>query len=222
MIEANPSKPTRSVHHGDAIAWLEAVELGPSHAIITSMPDVSELPVKDLSAWKLWFQNAARLCLARLAPESVAIFFQTDIKAEGAWVDKGFLVQCAAQQESARLLWHKVVCRAPPSTVTFGRPAYSHMLCFSKELPLRVDRSTADVIPAQGRTLWTRGMGVEACRIACEFVRRETACTTIVDPFCGVGTTLAVANALGFHALGVELSRKRAARAEALQLPVSE
>ena len=58
-------------------------------------------------------------------------------------------------------------------------------------------------------------MGVEACRVACRFLREETATRVVVDPFCGHGTVIAVANLLGLDAIGVDRSRKccRAARA---------
>jgi tRNA G10 N-methylase Trm11 len=65
---------------------------------------------------------------------------------------------------------------------------------------------------------WARAMGVEACHAVCRFLLAHTACRTVVDPFCGVGTMLAVANAHGLDAIGVELSRKRAERAEKLQI----
>ncbi len=48
-------------------------------------------------------------------------------------------------------------------------------------------------------------------------VRRRT----VVDPFCGHGTVLAVANALGLDAVGVELSRKRAQKARSLRVAAS-
>jgi tRNA G10 N-methylase Trm11 len=35
----------------------------------------------------------------------------------------------------------------------------------------------------------------------------------VVDPFCGQGSALAAANAHGLDAIGVELSRRRAAAA---------
>ena len=41
--------------------------------------------------------------------------------------------------------------------------------------------------------------------------------TTVVDPFCGTGSVLAAANAIGLEAIGVELSRRRAARARKLE-----
>ncbi len=215
-----PAEPKRTVVHGDALAWLDAFEPDASHAIVTSLPDVSELPTRDVSAWIEWFGDAASRCLSKLVDDNVAIFFQSDIKTEGRWIDKGFLVQAAAAKDpEIRLLWHKIVCRAPPDVTTFGRPSYSHMLCFSRRLPMQTERSTPDVIAHAGKTLWNRGMGVRACEVACKWVRDQTSCTTIVDPFCGVGTTLAVANALGLHAVGVELNRKRALRSESLVLP---
>ncbi len=115
-------------------------------------------------------------------------------------------------------LWHKVVCRRAPGTVTFGRPAYSHMLCFSRGVRVDLGRATADVLPEAGEVTWTRGMGVQACLAACRFILEHTATRTVVDPFCGHGTVLAVANALGLDAVGVELSRKRAKKARALRV----
>jgi tRNA G10 N-methylase Trm11 len=44
----------------------------------------------------------------------------------------------------------------------------------------------------------------------------------IFDPFCGVGTVLAVANALGLEALGVEKSKKRCEQARVLAVRQDE
>jgi len=40
----------------------------------------------------------------------------------------------------------------------------------------------------------------------------------VIDPFCGVGTLLAVANEKGFDPFGVELSAKRAGKGRTLEL----
>jgi hypothetical protein len=208
------------VHCADALGWLDAQPVLHGCALITSLPDSSEFPLLSLDEWKRWFIDAAAKVMGRCPPDSVAIFFQTDVKKDGAWVDKGYLCQRAAEQAGLSQLWHKIVCRAPPGAVTFGRPAYSHLLCFSPGLKLDLSKSTADVLPEPGENLWTRGMPVEACKAACRYVLANTTSRTVVDPFCGLGTVLAVANALGLDAVGVELSPKRARRARSLQLPL--
>ena len=53
-------------------------------------------------------------------------------------------------------------------------------------------------------------------------LRRRRCNEPIVDPFCGVGTVLAVANAFGLDAVGVERSTKRSAQARLLRLARSE
>ena len=210
--------PERSVVHGDGVAWLEGARLGGEHTIVTSLPDSSELPRLGFAGWRAWFVETAALVCRTVAEGSPAIFFQTDVKREGAWVDKGFLVQLGAEQAGVSLLWHKIVCRAPAGVTTFGRPAYAHLLCFSRGLRLDPAQSSPDVLPRLGEMTWARAMGVEVCEATCRFLRAHTACRVVVDPFCGIGTMLAVANKNGFDAIGVELSAKRAARARTLEI----
>jgi hypothetical protein len=214
--------PRREVFQADALAWLEQSPVVNKTSFITSMPDFSEFPSWGLGEWKEWFRRAARLVIERTPESGVAIFYQRDAKKDGYWVDKGYLIQRAAEEAGAELLWHKIVCRAPPGNVTFGKPAYSHLLCFSKAVRPGLDRSTPDVILAPGKVTWTRGMGSRACVSACRFVAANTDSDTIVDPFCGHGTVLAVANAMGLNAIGVELSRKRAEKARALVATLAE
>jgi tRNA/tmRNA/rRNA uracil-C5-methylase (TrmA/RlmC/RlmD family) len=59
---------------------------------------------------------------------------------------------------------------------------------------------------------WSRAMGSAACDAAVRFVASAGA-RTVVDPFCGLGSVLAAANAHGLDAIGIELSRRRARRA---------
>jgi len=198
----------RDVHHGDGLAWLREAELGPEHAIVTSLPDVSELGM-PFSDWRRWFLDAAELVLGRLDERGVAIFYQTDIKHAGLWIDKGFLVQTAAERVQSGLLFHKLVCRVPAGTTTFGRPAYAHLLAFSRGLRISPGQSSPDVLPALGTMTWSRAMGSRACEASCEFLLAHTACRVVVDPFCGRGTILAAANAYDMDAIGVETSKKR-------------
>lgn len=207
-------QPTRTVHHGDGIAFLARGRLPEDHAIITSLPDHSELPQLGVAGWRSWFIDTVALACRALADDAVAIFFQTDVKHDGRWIDKGHLVHCGADLAESHLLWHKLVCRVPPGTTTFGRPAYAHLIAISRARRLAPGASTPDVLPVLGTMTWSRAMGAAACEAAVGFLA-ATGARTIVDPFCGQGSALAAANAHGLHAIGVELSRRRAARARA-------
>lgn len=210
--------PSRIVHNEDAIGWLTRSPVLDGCSFFTSLPDVSELSPMSLDIWRQWFIDAARLVLERTPDDGVAIFYQTDIKVEKRWIDKAFLVQRAAEDTRHALLWHKIVCRHAAGTVTPGRPGYAHLLCFSRAVIPDLSRCTPDVLPTLGAMTWSRAMGLDAARTAARFVRTQTASSTLVDPFCGVGTALAVANAEGLDAVGVELSPKRARKARNLDL----
>ena len=206
------------VHCADAVAWLEAQPVLAGCSLFTSLPDATELPGIGDEEWTRWFVAAAALVISRTPADGAALFYQSDVKRGGVWVDKAYLVQKAAEQAGAALLFHKIVCRRPPGTVTYGRAAYGHLLCFSRGLRQDLGRATADVLAAQGALTWVRAVGLDACRLACRFVLEETATRTLVDPFCGVGTALAAANELGMDAIGVELNQKRARKARGLVL----
>ncbi len=211
--------PRRTVHCADALQFLREQPLGAGDAVFTSMPDSSEMKRLDFVAWQEWFADAARAVVAAVAPHSAAIFYQTDVKRDGAWVDKAYLVQRGAYAAGARLLWHKIVCRAPAGIATGARPGYAHLLCFSIELRDVAARATADVLPELGAMTWSRAIGRHAAEAGVAWLREHAGARCIVDPFCGVGTVLAVANRQGLDALGVELAPSRAAKARALTLP---
>jgi len=205
------------VVHGDGVEWLERSALPPDHAIVTSLPDASEVPELG-DGWAAWLVGVVTLACRTIGDEAVALFYQTDVKRDGRWIDKGYLVQRGAEAAGSHLLWHKVVCRVPPGVITMGRPAYAHLLAFSRSLRVAPGRSTADVLPSTGAMTWSRAMGVAACEASARFVVEQTACRTVIDPFCGVGTMLAVANAHGLDAIGVERVARRVRKARALQL----
>lgn len=208
----------RSVFCEDAVQWLETREVQSDCSLVSSMPDISEFPGSSLGDWKNWFVNTASLILSKTAPEGVTIFYQSDIKFEGTWVDKGYLCQKAAEALGHALLWHKIICRSPAGIATFGRPAYSHMLCFSKKLKVDISKSTADVIPDLGDKTWQRGMGLEACLMAAKFIAEQTPSKIMINPFCGEGSMLAAASVYGFEGIGIERSPKRAEKARRLEV----
>lgn len=207
---------TRTVVEAEALAWLDENPAPPGASVVTSLPDVSEtaLPFDD---WKAWFSATAARIARWTPPDGVAIFYQSDVRHQGAWVDKGYLVLRGAEDAGAALVWHKIVCRKPAGTLSSGRATYSHLLCVApRPRPPRLP--SPDVLPDAGRMIWSRAMGVEACRLACRYLADETATSLVVDPFCGRGTALAVANAMGFDALGVDRSAKRCEQARRLTL----
>jgi hypothetical protein len=212
------TEPSRTVHHADALDWLREAGRLAGASVVTSLPDVSELPALGLDGWRRWFEDAAALVMQAVPDEGVAIFFQSDVRRAGLWIDKGAMVARAAERAGMGTLFHKIVCRKPAGTVTHGRASYSHLLGFARVLRPSVQRATPDVLPDGGFQPGAKSMGVLACLDACRFVISETTTRTIVDPFCGWGTVLAVANALGLDAVGVDLSARMCKRARRLTL----
>lgn len=223
--EGGPPRPTRDIVRGEALAWLEATSPPANASVITSLPDVSELQVDGgpmaLEAWRAWFVDAARRIIRWVPDGGVSMFFQSDIRVAGAVIDKGYLVMRAAEEESASMLFHKIVCRHPPGSIAHGRPGYSHLIGITRGVVTAPRRPGPEVLPDAGFMPWSRAMGVEACKVACRFLVENTATRVVVDPFCGKGTVLAVANAMGLDAIGVELSAKRCRAARSLSIDLS-
>ncbi|MET0390676.1 MAG: SAM-dependent methyltransferase [Polyangiales bacterium] len=198
------------------MTWLREHPAAPHTSVITSLPDVSELSQLGFDGWRRWFIDAAAAVLAWVPPDEFAIFYQSDVLHDGAWVDKGHLVSLAADAVQARLAWHKIVCRHAPGTPSWGRASYAHVLCFTRgEVPM-LRKPSPHVLPEEGDKTWTRGMGRAACQLACSYLQAHAATRCIVDPFCGHGSVLAVGLELGFDVIGVELSAKRCRTARAL------
>lgn len=214
----NQENVMREVHCEDALVWLNHyIEKVPS-SFLGSLPDISEFPGFTLNQWKDWFESTAELILSKTSQDGVTLFFQSDIKHEGIWIDKAYLIQKVAEKLGHQLLFHKIYCRAPAGTITFGRPAYSHMICFSKSVIPDLSKSTPDVIPDLGDKTWVRGMGLEASIHAAQFVLKQTKTRNLINPFCGEGSVLAAANFCGLSAIGIERSPKRAEKAKHLKV----
>jgi hypothetical protein len=213
-LDATSAAPRREVHCADALEWMRENPAAPGTCVVTSLPDMSELPELGFAGWRGFFLDAARAVIEWVPSDGVAVFFQSDVRHGGAWIDKGYLVQRAAEGAGAVLVFHKIVCRHPPGTITHGRAAYSHLLCVARRPRDTPSHPGPDVLADAGFKPSTKSMGVEACRLALKFVIAETGAQRVVDPFCGQGTLLAVANAMGLDAVGVDKSQRacRAAR----------
>lgn len=221
MTALAPPTPARQVHCADALAWLAAAAPLSDTSVVTSLPDVSEVPALGFDGWCSWFESAAESILRGVPDDGVAIFFQSDIRHAGLWVDKGTMVARAAARVGSGLLFHRIVCRKPPGTLTLGRATYSHLLGFARVLRPVPTRATADVLPDGGPVPGKKAMGLLACLEACRFIREQTRSRRVLDPFCGWGTTLAVANALGMDAVGVDISTRMCRRARRLSVDLT-
>ena len=70
----------RVIHQAEAVAWLKARGPLAGASVVTSLPDVSELPSLGFEGWCRWFEEAAAVVMDSVPPEGVAIFFQSDIR----------------------------------------------------------------------------------------------------------------------------------------------
>eukprot|EP00929_Paragymnodinium_shiwhaense_P063775 TRINITY_DN31901_c0_g1_i1.p1 TRINITY_DN31901_c0_g1~~TRINITY_DN31901_c0_g1_i1.p1 ORF type:complete len:1976 (+),score=558.16 TRINITY_DN31901_c0_g1_i1:70-5928(+) len=72
---------------------------------------------------------------------------------------------------------------------------------------------------SRGRKFYAQGMGIDAILAVLSWLRKvRPVVRLVVDPFCGRGTVLALANKEGFAALGVEIDVKAARQAGRLDL----
>jgi len=93
------------------------------------------------------------------------------------------------------------------------RPGYSHLLAFSRSG--RPGAASPDVIEP-GRMIYPNAIGLHAAFVAVRFA--ASAASTIIDPFCGRGTVLAVAEVLGYRAIGVDIDSRQVDAARRLWL----
>ena len=66
--------------------------------------------------------------------------------------------------------------------------------------------------------VWSRAIGINSALVGVTFLKYMMKSQTIVAPFCGTGTVLAMANALDVAAIGCELSKKRCRKAVKLDI----
>jgi hypothetical protein len=205
-------KPNRVIYCQDAIPWLQTQTKLDS--IVTSIPEMDEVKL-SFAEYVPFFRNAARLCLEAVKVKGYCIFLQTDRKYKG-WVDKSYLITDEAQKLGIRMIWHKIALRTEVGKADIFRPTYSHMLCYSKEGAIGIP--VTDVI-ARGNVTYANGFGIDAVKLVIQFLKKHKI-KTVVDPFVGSGTVVAVANSMGLKGIGVDIDKKQCAKAKVLQIDV--
>jgi len=88
------------------------------------------------------------------------------------------------------------------------------MLCFSQEGKIGIP--VPDVVP-RGNITYEHAFGMDAVKLVIEFLKSHRI-KQVYDVFVGSGTTLAVANAAGLDAVGVDIDPKQCKKAKELRL----
>ena len=200
----------RVIHCQDAIPWLEK-QRG-LDAIVTSIPEMDEMDM-TLTEYVPFFRRTAHLCLEAVKETGYCIFLQTDRKYKG-WVDKSYLITGEAEALGMRLLWHKIALRVDVGKADIYRPGYSHMLCYSKKGKIGIP--IADVV-YRGEVTYPNAFGMDAVRHVVGYLKKQGV-KSVVDPFVGSGTVVAIANAMGMSAIGVDIDKKQCEMAKKLVL----
>eukprot|EP00602_Paraphysomonas_sp_CaronLab_P001099 CAMPEP_0185017378 /NCGR_PEP_ID=MMETSP1103-20130426/337_1 /TAXON_ID=36769 /ORGANISM="Paraphysomonas bandaiensis, Strain Caron Lab Isolate" /LENGTH=281 /DNA_ID=CAMNT_0027546757 /DNA_START=183 /DNA_END=1028 /DNA_ORIENTATION=+ len=212
----------------DAVEWLISSDAVFEGSVFTGIPDMYDVydfvSTKEIGIaqraidYQNWYMTVVEAIFQRLATGQCAIFSQTDAKVidrEGnvlCWIDKSHLCSVAAEKYGCRLLWHKIALNSD-AEVSSHRPCYTHLVAYGRNFTYRTQLfRTPDVID-RGLMTWQKATGLEACILCISFIKYIVGAHKVINPFCGWGTVLAVANCFGLAALGIEVLPKRARRA---------
>lgn len=200
----------RTVICADATKWIK--EQKEFDSVLTSLPDKEETNMQE-KEWTEFFINSVSEIINKT--KNYAIFYQTDRKIDGRLIDKSFLLNKGNERAVGKVLFHKIALRKPVKAKDLFRPTFTHILGFSKNL--KSGKCIPDVIE-RGKMIYNNAMGLTACKIFLEFIKNNSDTKTITDPFCGQGSILAVANKLGFDAVGVDILQKQVDKAKKIKI----
>jgi hypothetical protein len=190
-----------------------------------------EMQLKVVRLYKEWFTNIVKKIFMKLDTGAYAIFLQSDVRVfdnnfKGNkvidWIDKSHLISLAMNEvDDMKLMWHKIVTTSEnTSRSSAGRPSYSHLVCYCKGLNTKYnsDKFYCPDVFYRGDMLWAKGIGINTALLGCTFLKNIANTDCIIDPFCGVGTVLAMANCIGVNSIGIEISSRRCRKAKSLSL----
>ena len=203
-------KTDRQIFCKDAVAWLKTQKN--LDCIVTSVPEMEEVHLSK-DKYEVFLKDAAKLCMEAVKDTGYVIFLQTDRKQKG-WIDKSYIISDAACELKIPMIWHKIALRQDVGTSGLFRPTFSHMLCYSKKG--KVGPVFPDVLE-RGSVTYENAFGIEAVKAVLEYVKKQGV-KTVVDPFVGSGTTVALANKMGLKGIGVDIDPKQCKKAMTLVL----
>lgn len=230
------SNVRREVIHGDALEYLMKEEsLG---CIVTSLPDISELRHESesgsdsefgISEYKNWLECVTKCIVSKLKKGAVAIFYQTDVRLLGhaakhqGYIDKSFFCTSGALSAGGNMVFHKIALRNPCGSIRVSSPTFTHVLCYEGPhgVDLSLEKSKLPDVMERGAMDWSKAIGVDITFCIMQFMKDIVLAREILDPFCGTGTSLCVANIMGLDAVGIERSLKRCKKARRMQIDVN-
>ena len=233
MLSSSPQqlqpKP-REVLCIDAVDWILGCDAPLAGSVFTGIPDIKDIPLfnnmknstalqrtEDYLSWSTALLDGL---FRRLAIGQVAIFNVTDAKVMTTsgdivcWVDKSHLCSLSASKHQCNLLWHKIAINSENhDSCSPYRPSYTHLLCYGKQMEYKLSQFRTPDVFDRGAMGWTKAIGLDACILGVAFLRDVVGTPLVIDPFCGHGTILAVANYFGLPSLGIEICVRRARQA---------
>ena len=201
----------------DSVNWFNKQPINTLHNVLTGLPDMDELNIKNIDEYLKFFRNMAELIFTRLKETGYAIFIQTDRKFEGQWIDKSYHLTDVAYKNGMKLIWHKIVLQRDVSKTDLHRPTYSHVLCYTKTG--KPGASFNDVFPV-GNKLYANATPDNACNRCAEYIktvnkkRAPEGEYDIVDPFVGRGTVGKCTLELNMSFLGIDIDEKQCKNSE--------
>ena len=202
------NKTTRIVICSDAHIWLNNNKN--NKAIITSLPDMEEVGM-DVNDWVNWIKKTCKLIIDSLDDNGIVIIYQTDRKYKGRILDKKTLISNEFIKLGYNNIFNKIVLKQKPETTNLFRPTFTNLFGFSKKITS--GKSTPDVINC-GKMIYKNAMGLNACKTSIEFIKSKIDTNIIIDPFCGQGSILKIANEMGFNSIGVDILKEQCIKAK--------
>jgi hypothetical protein len=196
----------------NSLVWLKNQQDYSLPNVITGIPDIDELNV-SIDKYFEFFDDITQLLMNKVKPDCYIIFIQTDRKYNKQWIDKSTLLNNIAKKNNIPLLWHKIVLNRPVNSTHIQRPTYSHFMCYSKTKGPGL--ATPDIIDG-GKKLYKNATSLNAAVNAVKFILGNSNNDTILDPFVGQGTIVAVANEYNLNAIGIDINPEQCEKSKLL------
>jgi len=212
----------------DSLVWLEAQKDNSIKNIVTGIPDMEELSIKNEEEYIIWFNKVLNLIFKKIHNDGYVILVQTDRKYNRKIIDKSYIITNNAYNQTPpyRLLWHKIVCHRDVGKIDLHRPTYAHMLCYS--INGKVGIAFEDVINTSQK-LYKNGTPPLCCeKIMCFLLqnihnqKRIDNSYDVVDLFCGVGTIGIYCIKNGLNYIGIDIDKEQCIKTRANLTSITE